>query len=77
MYSTELSIYMKLDLRSVLKSLTQLMNAFKVGCGHQHVAIGIRIATRLAIRLSEHYKRYAMNFRWRKNKQGALSAPCS
>ena len=68
---------MKLDLRSVLRSLTHLTNAFKVGWGHQHVAIEIRIATLRVIPLSEHYKRYAMNFRWRKNKQGALSAPCS
>ena len=68
---------MKLDLRSVVRSLAQITNAFKVGCGHQHFAIEIRIATLRVIPLSEHYKRYAMNFDGRKNKQGALSAPCS
>ena len=68
---------MKLDLRSVLRSLTHLTNALELVWSHQHVAIEIRLATLRVIPLSEHYKRYAMNFDGRKNKQGALSAPCS
>ena len=68
---------MKLDLRSVVRSLAQLTNALELVWSHRKVAIGIRIATLRAIRLSEYKNRYAMNFDWRKNKQGALSAPCS
>ena len=50
MYSTELSIYMKLDLRSVVRSLAQLTNALELVWSNQKVAIEIRIATLRAIR---------------------------